>query len=250
MWTIAEVLLVINGGKGGNGKKDRHVCNYCGFTGHIADKCYKLHGYPPGYKPKGGNKVMANQVASMQTTGSYGFDPNMHSSFLPGGVHPGFLAGEALQGASVQSNLASQNHIGHSSGGSFVQASPQLPLSQAQCEQFLNFLKCRMAIGPDNDAQTGHQAAAVMTSYPSIPHSLPSTSSSPSTSSNFSGNSLWIPPNLSHSIFAAQVVDRQAYKSNTWIIDTGATYHMVHSVAQLTSITSIVHTFVYFPNKE
>ena len=37
-----------NGGKGSNGKKDRHVSNYCGFTGHIADKCYKLHGYPPG----------------------------------------------------------------------------------------------------------------------------------------------------------------------------------------------------------
>ena len=33
---------------------------------------------------------MANQVASMQTTRSYGFDPNMHSGFLPGGVHPGF----------------------------------------------------------------------------------------------------------------------------------------------------------------
>ncbi|XP_023916736.1 uncharacterized protein LOC112028298 [Quercus suber] len=54
-----------NGGKGSNGKKDRHVCTYCGLTGHIADKCYKLHGYPPGYKPKGGNKAMANQVASM-----------------------------------------------------------------------------------------------------------------------------------------------------------------------------------------
>ena len=69
-----------------------------------------LHGYPPGYKPKGGNKAMANQVASMQTTGSYGFDPNMHSGFLPGGVHlgflpggvhPCFLAGGALQGAGV-----------------------------------------------------------------------------------------------------------------------------------------------------
>ena len=144
----------------------------------------------------------------------------MHSGFLPDGVHPGFLAGGALQGAGVQSDLASQNHISHSGGGSFVQANPQLPLSQAQCEQFLNFLKCHMATGSSNDGQTGHQAAAVMTSYPSIPHFLPSTSSSPSTSSNFSSNSLWIPPNLSHSIFAAQVVCRQAYKSNTWIIDT------------------------------
>nr|XP_023908905.1 uncharacterized protein LOC112020549 [Quercus suber] len=154
-----------------------------------------------------GNKAMANQVASMQTTGSYGFDPNVHSSFLPGGVHSGFLTGGALQGAGVQSDLASQNHNGHSGGG--------------------------------DSAQTSHQAASVMTSCPSIPHSLPSTSSSPSTSSNFSGNSFWIPPNLSHSIFATQVVDRQAYKSNTWIIDTGATDHMVHYVA--TRITFNAH---------
>ena len=41
-----------NGGKGGNFKKERLVRTYCGFTGHIVDKCYKLHGYPPGYKPK------------------------------------------------------------------------------------------------------------------------------------------------------------------------------------------------------
>ena len=107
-----------------------------------------------------------------------------------------------------------------------------------------------MATRSGNDAQTSHEVAAVMTSYPSIPQYLLSTSSSPSTSSKFSSNSLSIPPNLSHSIFAAQVVDRQAYKSNTWIIDTGATDHMVHSVAQLTSITSIVHTFVYLPNGE
>ena len=75
-----------NGGKGANGKKDRPVCTYCGFTRHIADKCYKLHGYPLGYKPKEGNKPMANQV---------GFDPN--ASFLPGGMNSVFLPGEAMQ---------------------------------------------------------------------------------------------------------------------------------------------------------
>ena len=90
-----------NEGKGGNGKKDKLVCTYCGFTGHIADKCYKLHGYPFDYKPKGGNKAMANQVASMQTTGSCGFDLNVHYGFLPGRVHSSFLPGGALQGAGV-----------------------------------------------------------------------------------------------------------------------------------------------------
>ena len=54
-----------NGGKGGgHSKKERPICTYYGLTSHIANKCYKPHGYPPGYKPKGGNKAMANQVTS------------------------------------------------------------------------------------------------------------------------------------------------------------------------------------------
>ena len=88
-----------------------------------------------------------------------------------------------------------------------------------------------MASGLDNGAQTAHQVASIMGPNPSIPQLSPSTSTSPSCSSNFSGNPYWISPNLSHSIFAAQVVDRHAYKSNTWIIETGATNHMVHSIA-------------------
>uniref|UniRef100_A0A2N9GA92 CCHC-type domain-containing protein n=1 Tax=Fagus sylvatica TaxID=28930 RepID=A0A2N9GA92_FAGSY len=31
------------------GKRDRPTCSHCGFKGHIAEKCYKLHGYPPGF---------------------------------------------------------------------------------------------------------------------------------------------------------------------------------------------------------
>ena len=60
-----------NGGKGTNGKKDRPLCTYCGFTGHIADKCYKLHGYPPGYKPKGGNKPMLIKLVLIQMSASF-----------------------------------------------------------------------------------------------------------------------------------------------------------------------------------
>ncbi|KAF8083515.1 hypothetical protein N665_0768s0002 [Sinapis alba] len=30
--------------------KQRPVCTQCGMTGHIVQKCYKLHGYPPGHK--------------------------------------------------------------------------------------------------------------------------------------------------------------------------------------------------------
>ena len=44
--------------------RKRPICTNCGLTGHITDKCYKLHGYPPGCKPKGENKAIANQVTS------------------------------------------------------------------------------------------------------------------------------------------------------------------------------------------
>ena len=67
---------------------------------------------------------------------------------------------------------------------------------------------------------------------------------------NFSSNPFWLPPNPSHSIFSARIVDKQAYKSNTWIIDTGAIDHMVHSVSCLSTITSTINTFVYLPNGE
>ena len=78
------------------------------------------------------------------------------------------------------------------------------------------------------------------------PALLASTATSTSSSSsNFSGNPFWIPPNFTHSIFSAQVIDSQCFKSNSWIIDTGATDHMVHLVSQLTTITSIVHSCVY-----
>uniref|UniRef100_A0A2N9FUM9 Reverse transcriptase Ty1/copia-type domain-containing protein n=1 Tax=Fagus sylvatica TaxID=28930 RepID=A0A2N9FUM9_FAGSY len=42
-------------------KRDKPTCTYCGFIGHTVDKCYKVHGYPPGYRTKG-KGPMANQV--------------------------------------------------------------------------------------------------------------------------------------------------------------------------------------------
>lgn len=31
-------------------RKDRPICSHCGLAGHTVDRCYKLHGFPPGYK--------------------------------------------------------------------------------------------------------------------------------------------------------------------------------------------------------
>ena len=45
-----------------NGKRERPVCSHCGILGHVVDKFYKIHGYPPGYKNKGKGHL-ANQVS-------------------------------------------------------------------------------------------------------------------------------------------------------------------------------------------
>ena len=53
-----------------------------------------------------------------------------------------------------------------------------------------------------------------------------------------------------HSIFSAKVVNRKAFGVETWVIDTGATNHIVCSMNLLTSFTAISHTVVELPNGE
>ena len=53
-----------NSGNKGSNKKERPLCTHCNMLGHTIDKCYKLHGYPPGYKPKGRSNANTNQVSS------------------------------------------------------------------------------------------------------------------------------------------------------------------------------------------
>ena len=62
----ATALVVKTQGFNQGGKnikvKGRPIYNHCGKAGHFMEKCYKLIGFPPGYKQKG--KVsMANQVS-------------------------------------------------------------------------------------------------------------------------------------------------------------------------------------------
>ena len=53
-----------------------------------------------------------------------------------------------------------------------------------------------------------------------------------------------------HSVFFAKVVNRKAFGVETWVIDTGATDHIVCSMHLLTSFTAISHTMVELPNGE
>ena len=34
-------------------KKEKPMCAHCGVVGHVKEKCFKFHGYPPNYKKLG-----------------------------------------------------------------------------------------------------------------------------------------------------------------------------------------------------
>ena len=69
--------------------KDMSMCTHCGKLGHTANKCYKLHGFPLGFKFK--NKPsMAHQVSSGQAQESLPLASPFHN-------HPGFTLGQYQQ---------------------------------------------------------------------------------------------------------------------------------------------------------
>lgn len=52
-----------NGSSGHIRGKDRSICQHCGKEGHTIDKCYRLHGFPPGFKFTRNKSSIANNVS-------------------------------------------------------------------------------------------------------------------------------------------------------------------------------------------
>lgn len=54
-------------------RKPKPVCSHCGVTGHTIEKCYRIHGFPPGFKftkDKSVGTSFANQVQTVDTSSS------------------------------------------------------------------------------------------------------------------------------------------------------------------------------------
>ncbi|XP_019169576.1 PREDICTED: uncharacterized protein LOC109165318 [Ipomoea nil] len=63
-----HVGAVLNNFNGKRNNASKPKCTFCGMLGHTVDKCYKKHGYPPGWIP--GYKSKGKQVAAMNTNGT------------------------------------------------------------------------------------------------------------------------------------------------------------------------------------
>jgi hypothetical protein len=181
-------------------KKERPLCTHYGLLGHTVDKCYKLHGFPSGYKNRGKNSA-ANQF--------------------------------------------SLSNIGQTAGVVTEEFSTlQLSQVQAQCEQLLALINSKALTNPVGHASSSHHQAAVNIVSSNFPVS--SMSGTPFCSSAYSNTNFT--PNLSHSVFSSHTTSHNNIKHNSWILDTGATDHVVHSISCFSTITSTIQATVELPN--
>jgi hypothetical protein len=188
LYTRSEMPRHNYGGRGQFGKKDRPMCSHCGVAGHIVDKCYKLHGFPPGYKSRG-NAHAANQVSVLEE--------------------------------------------------------PHMPITQAQCQQLLALLSSQASLNAVPPPQTPPPASSQSEASSSTPHQVATASSQFLSGIYHSSFPNFIPR---HSVFSVQPSHRPFLSQNEWIIDTGATDHMVYSLSSFTSITSTIHSYIHLPN--
>ena len=159
-------------------RRDRPVCTHCGVSGHTVEKCYRIHGFPPGYKFNKGKNA----------------PPSAHQ----------------------------------------VSAS-QLPITYEQCQQLLSMLKPENAEIDSyvNQVTSNVQGENVINEGDSI---LTQSSVFDFTHSVFSSSLIWPSKSLSNPV------------NTSWIIDTGATDHMICSTSMFTTITDIVSKSVRLPN--
>jgi hypothetical protein len=167
-------------------RKDRPTCSHCGISGHTMEKCYRLHGFPPGFKftkGKVAGEHSANQVSEF-------FD--------------------------------------RSSGN---QDAPSLPFTQDQCQKLMALITSDSDVIPSAN-QVGHSQKLI---------------------ANMLGNSIFTPISTSsflHSVFSSVSTFQKASQLNNhpWILDTGATDHMICSISLFTTITASVSKLVRLPN--
>ncbi|KAG6718014.1 hypothetical protein I3842_04G129500 [Carya illinoinensis] len=154
----------------------RPFCSHCSIPGHTVEKCFKLHGYPPGYRSKG-------------KSSNYASTSNSHPS------------------------VNTAHHVANST------LTPSMPFTPQQCQQLLALLHPESSDSPPPTANP-------------VTSPLDQLSSKSSISSIFSLNTANPTSNL----------------HNEWVIDTGATDHMVHSISLFQSFKPVHNSFVKLPN--
>lgn len=138
-------------------KDTRSFCTHCGLRGHVIDKCYRLHGYPPGYRTN--NHVVARPYLTPA------------SSYSNRNVASSYSNRNAVSSYSNSNAAANQVYEKNNGASSFVnnQSSVNLPtffnsLSSNKYSQLMEMLQFHLqAAKPKNITPTISHVAGQVT---------------------------------------------------------------------------------------
>ncbi|CAL9222589.1 unnamed protein product, partial [Arabidopsis halleri] len=217
---------------GGYKPRQCPVCTYYGLQGHIVTKCYKLHGYPPGYKTS--NQPYGNQSYGNQSFGnqSYGNQQGVATQFVPKQFQqrpPVSFPQQQQFGQQNNINSRMQGPRGSKENvvGNIITNSPAVQ------DHFHQVSHALAQLSPDQIEQLATQLTTKATcQQPSINETLGVTYASTS-----AGNTV------------CTTLMESCLNFTAWIIDSGATTHVCCNLSLFADINSISETTVKLPNQ-
>lgn len=134
----------------GNNKppQNRMVCSHCGKMGHTVNRCYKLHGFPPGYRTQGSYSKQQLQSATPTSKPNTNWPPKKEnvanavnqasdnlSLYDQHGGYFGNITADQIQrllGVFNTTSVSNQNSCAQISGTKFTLADGSASTSQPQ----------------------------------------------------------------------------------------------------------------------
>ena len=215
--TEDSLVAAYNGGY--NKNRFRPICSHCGLAGHTINRCYKLHGYPQGYKPHEFNNKSQNQV---QPSGSQKSTQN----WPPRKENVSNMVLQDTGGISL-----------HTQQGVLLGT-----VTQEQVHQLLSVLSTQSTPSTDTFSQISgskiHLSVGTASTSKPQPHLLTHMSSD-TPPSGTTTNSHFVSAGMKNGL---------TILAPTWIIDTGASCHVCSDLKMFLHTNSISNTFVTLPD--
>jgi len=230
------------------------ICTHCGKVGHTIQKCYKVHGYPPGmktgntgytYKPNPQLHVQPRMPMMPQPRMQFPAQPytnSMQKANVVAQVYAetGAYPSEGYSQAPMMNPYGSypMPHITH--GGNNLSLQDFTP---QQIEQMISQFQAQVQVPEPAASSSNPSPLATVSEHGFM--ALTSTSGTiipfPSTSLKYENNDLKF---QNHTLSALQ----KFLPSDAWIIDSGASSHVCSDLAMFRELKSVSGVTVTLPN--
>jgi len=103
-------------------RKDRPICSHCGISSHTVEKCYRIHGFPPGYKFNKGKNASpsVHQVSGPQLPITYEQCQQLINMFKPSISEHDSSVNQVSSFTSKESEIPMQRESMTSAGDSLI----------------------------------------------------------------------------------------------------------------------------------